>query len=366
MLPTHRIQPQARSSGAAIIIFITLVLLAFTTILVTQVSVNQKKSGRMQNSSKALDLSQSAILGYALSQPIPGTLPCPDTTGDGSENTILGGCASQLGLLPYFTLGLDNLSDSSGADLWYAVETSYTVNAPGQRNSSTPSGMTLNGQAVSHVIIAPGIALGGQNRIPLIQTNFLEGTNADGNLSTYDNITSNTQNDVVLGSPLSSFWALIEQRVLAEASLLTTTYRAVCNQYPWSANFGGPYTSVVTQQTGSLPLTAALPFNWGTPCALGIAPIPAGWLTTHWSDQLFYRMCTNPEGNCLTVIDSASSPAPAIILAPGSRLSGQTRPTAVASDYFEAENVSLPDDEYRVVNPIDHSGGYNDLSNPLP
>jgi hypothetical protein len=366
MLPTSRFQPQARSSGAAIIIFITLVLLAFTTILVTQVSVNQKKSARMQNSSQALDFAQSAIFGFALSHSIPGTLPCPDTTGDGSENTTAGGCTSQLGLLPYFTLGLDSLGDSSGSDLWYAVETSYTVNAAGQRNSSTPSALTLNGQPVSHVIIAPGIALEGQNRAPLTQANFLEGTNADGNLNTYDNIISNTQNDIVLGSPLSSFWTLIEQRVLAEAGVLTTTYRAVCNQYPWAANFGGPYTSVGSQQMGSLPFAAALPSNWGAACALGIAPIPANWLVTHWSDQLLYHMCTNLEGNCLTVIDSASSPAAAIILAPGSRLSGQTRPTAVASDYFEAENVSSPDEEYRAANPIDHSGGYNDLSNPLP
>ena len=361
-----RLQPRVRSSGAAIIIFITLVLLAFTTILVTQVSVNQNKLARMQNSSQALELSQSAVLGFALSHAIPGTLPCPDTTGDGSENTIPGGCASQLGLLPYFTLGLGNLGDNSGASLWYAVETSYTVNAAGPRNSSTPSLMTLNGLAVSHVIIAPGIALEGQTRTPLTQANFLEGTNADGNLDTYDNIISNVQNDVVLGSPVSRFWTLIEQRVLVEASSLTTTYRAVCNHYPWAANFGGPYTSVASQQIGSLPLISALPFNWGATCALGIAPIPVGWLTTHWSDQLFYRMCTNPEGNCLTVMDSASSPAAAIILAPGSRLSGQTRPTAVASDYFEAENISLPDDEYDSVNPIDHSGGYNDLSNPLP
>ncbi|MFT4712566.1 MAG: hypothetical protein ACJAVI_001207 [Candidatus Azotimanducaceae bacterium] len=366
MLPTPRSQPQASSSGAAIIIFITLVLLVFTTILIAQISVNKNKSARMQNNSQVLDLTQSAIFGFALSHPIPGTLPCPDTNGDGSENTMAGGCTSQLGLLPYFTLGLDNLDDSSGSDLWYAVETSYTVNAAGQRNSSTPSAITLNGQPVSHVIIAPGIALEGQNRSPLTQANFLEGINADSNLNTYDNITTDTQNDVVLGSPLSSFWTLIEQRVLAEAHLLTTTYHTVCNQYPWAANFGGPYTSVPNQQIGSLPFAAALPFNWGAPCVLGIAPTPTNWLVTHWSDQLFYHMCTNLAGNCLTVKDSGSSPAAAIILAPGSRLSGQTRPTAVASDYFEAENVSLPDEEYRAANPIDHSGGYNDLSNPLP
>jgi len=355
-----------RSRGAAIVIFITLVLLAFTTLLVSQVSVNQKKSTRMQNSSKSLDAANSAILGYALAQPIPGTLPCPDSTGDGIANSNAGGCVTQLGLLPYFTLGLDKLTDSSGANLWYAVEPDYTGNAPGQRNSSTISSLTLNGLAVSHVILAPGPPLDGQNRLPLSQADFLEGTNSDGDLDTYDNVVSATRNDLVLGSPLGSFWSLIERRVLAEAATLTNNYRAVCNQYPWAANFGGPYNSIDTQQAGSLPVSSALPFDWGTPCPMGTAPTPAAWIVNHWRDQLYYRMCTTVEGNCLTVLGSASSPSAVILLAPGSRLSGQTRPTAIVSDYFEAENVSLPADEFRFENPINHSGSYNDSSSPLP
>ncbi len=357
---------KSRSSGAAIVIFVTLVLLAFTTILVSQVSVNQKKSGRMQNNSSVLEAANSAILGFALSQPVPGTLPCPDTTGDGIENLTVGGCTAQLGLLPNVTLGLDTLTDSTGTALWYAVETDYTTNAAGQRNSSTPSSVTLNGQPVSHVVIAPGQALDGQNRTPLNQTDFLEGVNSDGNPDTYETVFSSTQNDTLLGSPLGNYWSLIERRVVAEAANLLTAYRAVCTQYPWAGAFGGPYSSVLLQQGGSLPLATALPFDWGTVCALGNAPVPAGWLVTHWSDQLFYRMCTNIEGNCLTVLGSVGSPAPAIVIAPGSLLSGQTRPTAVVSNYFEGENVSLPDDEFRAVNPIDHSGTYNDFSSPLP
>jgi len=366
MLFESSFKHQSKSSGAAIIIFITLVLLAFTTLLVSQVSVNQKKSSRMQNNSKVLDSAHEAVLGFALAQPVPGTLPCPDTTGDGFENTTVNGCVSQLGLFPYFTLGLNALTDSSGADLWYAVTTNYTRNAPGQRNSSSPSSVTLNGLAVSHIIIAPGPAIDGQNRTPLTISDFLEGTNADGNLGTYDSVISTTRNDLVLGSPINSFWSLMERRVLAEALRLTTNYRTICNQYPWAANFGGPYTSIINQQAGSLPLISALPFDWGTPCGPGIAPTPTIWLTTHWSDQLFYQMCTNVEGACLTVLGSSSSPSAAIILAPGSRLSGQTRPTAVVSDYFEGENVNLPVNVFRAVNPINHSGSYNDLSGPLP
>lgn len=354
---------ERNQQGAAILILITIVLLATTTLLVTELSVNGVKNERTENSASVLGVANQALIGFALESSTPGSLPCPDSTGDGLANPSGLSCASQLGLLPYRTLNIPQLVDGAAAALWYAVSLNYTANALANKNSSTLTDIQLDGIEMAAVIIAPGAALDGQNRVPLNRTDFLEGINADANFSDYENRQSANSNDEVLGIPAERYWSIIERRVLIETSQLLSNYRAQCGEYPWAANFGGPYNSVDSQQTGSLPLNAASPTDWGSVCGANTAPTPATWLTNNWSDQLFYAMCTSGDGSCLTVI--GASPGSAVVLGPGVTLGGQARPSASVTQYFELENIAAPDTQYQHTTLINHTNTYNDTTATL-
>lgn len=355
----------ARQQGAVILIFITIVLLGVTTLLVTQLSVNKQKNQRQTSTLTDLATAKQNLVGYALRQPIPGTLPCPDTNGDGLANPQGANCQALLGLLPYRTLNLPVLTDGTGARLWYAVAANYTSNAATLKNSSITSNLTLDGQTMAAVVLAPEAQLNNQNRRPLNRTDHLEGVNADADFTTFTAIQSDTQNDQVVGISPAVFWSVIERHVLTNARALLNQYRAQCGEYPWAADFGGPFNSVNNQQRGALPLVTALPNDWGTVCAGGIAPIPPVWLRNHWSSQVLYRMCQTVQGNCVNIIGSAASPAPGVLVAPGITLAGQVRPDNDVNDYFEDENASLPDNQYREAGTIDHDATYNDTTRAL-
>lgn len=360
-----RYRNRDNNRGAAILIFVTIVLLAATTLLVAELSVNDRQSLRTSDTADALGAARQALVGYALNQTIPGTLPCPDATGDGLQNAAGANCQQQLGLLPTRTLNLPQLTDGTGANLWYAVSLNYVGLAAASKNSSIATTVVLDNRSVAAVVIAPGAPINAQGRRQLVVSDFLEGVNADANLDDYQSAVSDIQNDRVLGLDAGQYWPIIEKRVLAEASLLLNRYRIACNEYPWAANFGGPYSSVASQPNGALPLNSALPNEWGSACATGSAPTPATFLVNHWRDQLYYAMCTSAAGNCLTVLGSADSPVAAILIAPGTALPTQTRPNSNSAAYFEGENNSLPQNQYRQRTSINHSSTYNDTTTGL-
>lgn len=151
----------------------------------------------------ALAQAKEALIAYAVTYKdrnddpgggtytVPGYLPCPELVETASnEGVAAGTCGSalvsQLGRLPWRTLGLDPLKDGSGECLWYAVSGKYKNNPNGVSGSTTTSNMmnwdnngqfkvydadgsTLltgsseDNQAVA-VIFAPGRALSGQVR----------------------------------------------------------------------------------------------------------------------------------------------------------------------------------------------------------
>lgn len=353
------------SRGAAVLIFLAIVLLAATTLLVNETSVNQTVSKRLKTNATILGEVKEALLGYALTQAIPGTLPCPDNTGDGLQNSAVGGCQTQLGLLPTRTLNLPALTDHTGARLWYAVSLNLTANSAAQKNSSSTANLSLDGRASVALVIAPGTAVDGQSRRLLVVADYLEGINADGNLTDYESTITSTNNDQILSLEPGHYWSLIERRALAETTGLLAAYRTACGEYPWAANFGGPYTSVASQKAGAPPFNGALPFTWGAACGTGTAPVPATWLVNHWRDQLYYAMCLTSEGNCLNLIGGVPSTVASVILAPGIPLTGQVRPDTNLNDYFEDENNSPPSTQYRARSVINHSSSYNDISASL-
>lgn len=86
-------------------------------------------------SQQQLEEIRDALVGFAAAN---GYLPCPDTTGNGSENVTAGACTTiggngiAHGNLPWVTLGLGH-SDIWGNRFRYAVEAAFA-----QRSPSTP------------------------------------------------------------------------------------------------------------------------------------------------------------------------------------------------------------------------------------
>ena len=354
-----------KSDGVVLIALLTMLVVVFTTLMISTLSVDKLRAKRITQNSAILNSAEESLLGYALAQIPPGTLPCPDTTGDGLENSSPGGCLSQRGLFPYRTLNASQQIDRSGAALWYAVELGYVANDIGERNPSRSTSLSLDGDLVAAVILAPGKAIEGQARVPLNVSDFLEGDNADVNLSVYTRPQSSQENDQVLGLDIDNYWSLMSTTALETSEQLLSAYKVACLEYPWAASFGGPYTSIASQQIGSLALTTALPFDWGSVCPSGIAPTPPPWLTTHWQGELYYSMCTNIEGSCIQTVGDTLQLGSAIVLSPGVQLAAQSRPSALNINYFELENILAPTTQYRDQNLINNSATYNDVTRLL-
>ena len=174
--------------------YILLWMLLFLGLLSAGTVAGWSRIGRVLNedvTGQALSNAKLALLGYAAGYPeghlkgsperaafVPGHLPCPDleTNNPGQEAPQ---CNSQgvsaLGRLPWTTLGISPLTDSSGECLWYAVSGQYKSNPKanllnpdiaGQFTLQAigPNGLVTVAEDVVAVVIAPGPPLPGQTR----------------------------------------------------------------------------------------------------------------------------------------------------------------------------------------------------------
>ncbi|MCP5213018.1 MAG: hypothetical protein H6998_19040 [Hahellaceae bacterium] len=366
---TEDVALNRQQQGAALLIILTVIVLTLTTIVVSSLSINRQFIDRNLESNSRLNAARDALLGYSLRQPIPGTLPCPDNDGDGLEDVVLGGCATARGFLPFRSLGISRMFDKSGGQLWYAVETNYTLGTTTPpKNSASASGLTLDGISVAAVIIATGQPLSGQarpandfsgfnaaNSAVNHVNDYLEGVNADGNPDTFQNNRSDTNNDIVLGIEIGAYWATVEKVVLTEARRLAQEYRLTCGEYPWASSFGSN-NSVLNDKAGGFPSGIALPNAWA---ACVVTPPPA-WLGTEWGNMLYYQMCLTAENDCITVNGDNPSITNGVVVAPGIDFSGN-RPSVDPADYFESDNVDDTDNIVEYRSPVNHSGAFNDV-----
>ena len=100
----------------------------------------QMENDRRKETQATLAAIREALIGYAV---INGSLPCPDTNGDGQPGP--GACGSganqtNVRFLPYGLLGVAE-TDAWGRRWIYAVHGAYTV----PFNTDTPANITVNG-----------------------------------------------------------------------------------------------------------------------------------------------------------------------------------------------------------------------------
>ncbi len=275
---------RATTRGIALVAILLLLIVAGGGVLIG--TVGSSPRARIDSEARqvrVLAIAKQALIAYAIditsptSSRRPGSLICPDVNNDGETGIVppdISGtsCGSELGWLPYATLGLPELRDASGARLWYAVSQNYRSNADVIRNSETAGAITVDGAGdVVAVIIAPGEALAGQVRpatgfdatSATQRASFLEGANASSDLQTFTRGGTAPFNDQVMVITRAELMRAVEKRVLGEVAIALRAYSAswggTAAVFPWMKPFEDPrsaadFHGIAGQTSGLLPM----------------------------------------------------------------------------------------------------------------
>ncbi len=213
--------------GALLILLVIALGILAVTLFVGMLTSSEIQIERDKKTAAALVEAKAALIGYAASDPNrPGELPCPDYNGDG-QITIAGDytgskCKSYTGRLPWKNLGLPDLRDGYGEQLWYAVSVNFRANSTVPLNSDVPGQLSIGGISPANnviaIVFAPGPPLSGQIRDAAHindPASYLEGNNALGGSNT--NFTtanvSSTFNDRLLPITNGNLFPVVEKRI---------------------------------------------------------------------------------------------------------------------------------------------------------
>ena len=276
---TSRIMKRSKlpQRGYAMLGAIMVIGVAATAALVSTFNATSLHNDQSRRTNGSLALGKQALIASAASNVgHPGALPCPDINNDGIADITAGACTALLGRLPWQTLVLPDVRDSSGERLWYMLAVNFQ-DIPGNAINPTVNG-ALNvtgavvGNSVVAVVVAPGAATGSQAR-SVANANtasaYLEidiGVNQLG-ISAADV----NHNDEVALITSSDVFTVVERRVAKEVQLALDTY------YNTAATLGRlpqPATSCSNTGTGT----------WNCPANTALLPAPAvvrsGYLPT--------------------------------------------------------------------------------------
>lgn len=297
------------------IAIVTLVVLVSAYLIVNALSRTNAEltNTREQRNMNTLLQAKAALIAYAASEQWqlykgqsidqPGALPCPDQDDDGDGDCFGSATSSMIGRLPWKTIGADDLRDSTGERVWYALSHNFRKNpCPGTGcttiNSDTQGQLTITGTApasnVVAIVFAPGLPIQGQNRTTGHNNAaaYLEAFNLSDPVNyifTSNASPSDTLNDRLVAITQADLMAAVEPVVAARIERDVKPYlQSQFTQwggFPFPAKFapdaGGPgdnsnapssptphpraqsqYQGDPTQTSGLLPITASLGYSW--------------------------------------------------------------------------------------------------------
>jgi hypothetical protein len=277
-----------------------------------------------QKTARALAEAKKKLISYALVNWIgqgvngrPGELPCPDTDNDGGSQGAA--CPSNIGWLPWKTLELEDLRDSSGHRLWYAVSEDFRDRAAGPVINPGSIGQFrvlddfgLETDRAAAVIIAPGAPLPGQSRlesdnnIAVIQ-NYLENENAEIGASFDNNFTNvlipGVINDQVITITIDEIMNSVAPVVMKEVAAALKQYFDAEGFYPYSelnTSAACDNNTDISRRNAGFPVVSVLP---GCPYAKSLSDyaLPA-WVTAlDWHKYVFSiiaEACVPGTTNC--------------------------------------------------------------------
>ncbi len=190
-LPSGAFLHTRRQRGVILLAFFIVLFLAAAGAIITVLDNNTVGQRRNDNTANAMREAKEALIAYAVlyseyyavAGSGPGYLPCPDTNGNGLENTPCG--VNSLGRLPEFitlpsgaNLSLSSYRSEVDEQFWYNVSDTFRRSPLGILNSTAISTTTLDAQnRIAAVLIAPGPATDGQARPSNAVGNYLEDSN---------------------------------------------------------------------------------------------------------------------------------------------------------------------------------------------
>jgi hypothetical protein len=393
-----------KTRGAALLVLLLAIVLAFSTVLIGSLEGNRLEIERQRKTLETLTQAKQALIAWSVIQGDvraateteggnkkftyrrPGTLPCPDRYLKlfGEEEAVPGiapgTCAAStgtsIGRLPWKTLNMEDLRDTYGETLWYAVSDRFRNNVSNNYaaiNSDTKGTLLLYatdgstlltpaGEELAAVIFAPGPPLPGQDRKAqsddLVPSSYLEAFNGKNNASAVgpfiagpvrDSAGNLIVNDLAIGLTARELISGLERRALNEAQGALKKYADDHGRYPNPAPFhASDCTSSITDVRSAIPLCAS---DVATPACYGRLPedvfVPEGYspdalfpyaapwfLQNGWGRVMIYAIHDGDAG-CATSLAIGGVPKNYVLFAPGTARQGQNRPSAALSDYLE-------------------------------
>jgi hypothetical protein len=331
-----------RESGLALLALVALVALMSAYYIIG--SLNRTSSEvvaeRNRTNIQVLQEAKSALIAYAASQAWdwtsgsgqtdqPGALPCPATDTSGNAGASCSSNSSRIGRLPWKKIGAGELHDASGETLWYGLSTNFRkLSGTTVINSDTQGTLTITGSTpasnVVAVIIAPGVALGGQSRTSSgvasnTITDFLESVNTGGSELAFSTASSSdTFNDQLITITQADLMAAVEPSVIArieqDIKPSLQNYYAQWGRLPYPSSFtGGPGTpgTTTTPTTASDRLESAYVGSASMTAGRGLLPITSSvtypWVAGSGAVALNGGTATGVTGTTCASVSSPTS-----------------------------------------------------------
>lgn len=361
-------------------VMLVVMVLGAATILVSSLGSSALQTERDKTTAKALAQAKEALIGRAVADAgRPGSLPCPDNNNDGYAEPSCSS-SSDVGRLPWKTLGLPDLRDGSGERLWYAIslnlrDTGSTINSDSAGQLTVTGTTSLS--SVAAIVFAPGAPLSGQTRnspeqntvINNTVSNYLESDNANGDTVFVANLASDTFNDRLLAITTDQIFPLVAKRIATEVSNCLQDYAANnLNRYPWAAPLDPSQPPIYSDHKdtmfGRLPEPpfdhTRIDSNYhmsdhypGSSAAC--TSVTTWWNNTNWKELIFYSLASRykpndylPSASCSTCLvvnpPSAAADKKIVVIVSGKMLAAQQRSSysnkSNQVNYLEGNNAN--------------------------
>ena len=228
-----------RQKGAAMLIFLAILILATAAYLVADFNLLKSKSDKVQRTQQALNEAKLAVMSWSVNNNIlcesyddasregeldctvPGKLPCPEDMnliGGPNEGMSKVDCEepNNIGRLPWKTLGIGDIRDGNGDKLWYAVSSGFH-HAPSNYNTKANLKISQQANAAVAIIFSPGQPLNEQKRINQTDvTQYLDLSNISGVPTFITGRAGLNFNDVMATITKEELFKVVNMRVLGE------------------------------------------------------------------------------------------------------------------------------------------------------
>ncbi|PCJ26397.1 MAG: hypothetical protein COA96_05185 [SAR86 cluster bacterium] len=239
--------PAVRQRGVILIVLMIVFVLASTSAILVIFDNNILTRQRDSNVMLAMRDAKDALIAYAVlhgdyysaTDGAPGRLICPDTNGDGIEDSPCPG--NSLGRLPVSIIlpsaavfSFSNFNSGIDEQFWYTLSDDFKRSPTGILNTTSNGNLSLDGQGgIAAILIAPGGATGVQLRGNNTSANYLEADNVAG--PTYvssDALDPENFNDRVLTITTSEILSPVSARVAEAMKLELNVFHVLNGIYP--------------------------------------------------------------------------------------------------------------------------------------